>query len=59
MSIGPCEDFAIISEGSRNKSTTSSTCENVNAAEWEIEKILGERKRYSRKEYLIEWKGFP
>ncbi len=25
---------------------------------WEIEKILGERKRYRRKEYLVKWMGY-
>jgi hypothetical protein len=33
--------------------------ENDSSAEWEIEKILGERKRYRRKEYLIKWRGYP
>ena len=33
--------------------------ENNSSDEWEIEKILGERKRYRRKEYLIKWKGYP
>ena len=25
---------------------------------WEVEKILGERKRYRRKEYLVKWMGY-
>ena len=30
-----------------------------NTEEFEVERIIGERKRYNHVEYLIKWKGYP
>src|SRR4051794_25451824 len=30
-----------------------------NTEEYEVERIIGERKRYNRSEFLVKWKGYP
>jgi len=44
---------------SREEEKVTIPVESGTNDEFEIERILGERKRYRRKEYLIKWKGYP